>query len=389
MGYALFLIVFLTLYGSLHFYAFLKIRSAVALSTPFRAGILIFMLLMIMAPVLVRVFEKVGVEWAARLFANIGYVWMGLLLLFVSASLALDACRLGLYLVGLFKGSPLPRAAAFPTIAFSIALGVSVIIAVYGYWEALNIQTTRVVIKSRKIPPSVNKLTIAQISDIHLGVIVREKRLKRILERVKAEKPDILVSTGDLVDAELESLPNLPAMFRDIDPPYGAFAVTGNHEYYAGLKKAAAFTRKAGFTLLRGEGITLDGVINIAGVDDRAGQRFAQENAVSEKSVLSELPQDRFTVLLKHRPIIDRQAMDLFDLQLSGHVHKGQIFPFSLITKLFFPLDGGLYEISPDTRLYVSRGSGTWGPPIRFLSPPEVVVIELVHEEVGNSGSSP
>ncbi len=389
MGYAVFLIVFLTLYGTLHLYAFLKVRSAVALSTPFRAGLLIFMLLMILAPVLVRVSEKAGVEWAARLFAYVGYVWMGLLLLLVSASLVLDVGRLGLHLVGLLKGPPFARVAASPSAAFFIALGVSVIIAIYGYWEALDIRATRVVLKTPKIPPPANNLTIVQISDIHLGVIVREKRLKRILEKVKDAKPDILVSTGDLVDAQLDSLPNLAAMFRDIDPPYGAFAVTGNHEYYAGLKKATAFTKAAGFRLLRGEGVTVDGDMNIAGVDDRAGERFGRRNPGSEKSMLSTLPQDRFTLLLKHRPVVDRQAMDLFDLQLSGHVHKGQIFPFTLITKLFFPMDAGLYEIGPGTRLYVSRGSGTWGPPIRFLSPPEVVVIELVHDAAGSSASSP
>ena len=95
---------------------------------------------------------------------------------------------------------------------------------------------------------------------------------------------------------------------------------------------------------------------------------------LSETEMLSPLPRDKFVLLLKHRPLVDKDAIGLFDLQLSGHIHKGQIFPFTLLTALYYPLTS-----EKNTALYVSRGSGTWGPPIRFLAPPEVTVIELVH----------
>jgi len=102
---------------------------------------------------------------------------------------------------------------------------------------------------------------------------------------------------------------------------------------------------------------------------------------VSEKELLSRFSREKFTLLLKHRPLVDEDAIGLFDLQLSGHAHKGQIFPFSIITKLIYPNHAGLLKLEKNSRLYVSRGSGTWGPPIRFLSPPEVTLIELVHED--------
>jgi len=95
--------------------------------------------------------------------------------------------------------------------------------------------------------------------------------------------------------------------------------------------------------------------------------------------LLSGLPQDKFTLFLKHRPIVDQDAKGLFDLQLSGHIHKGQIFPFSIITWLYYPVNSGRMNLTDNAFLYVSRGAGTWGPPIRFLSPPEVAAIELVH----------
>ena len=97
-----------------------------------------------------------------------------------------------------------------------------------------------------------------------------------------------------------------------------------------------------------------------------------------EKDILSGLPRDKFTLLLKHRPVANKDALGLFDLQLSGHAHKGQIFPFTILVRLFFPMISGLYDLPSGSSLYVSRGSGTWGPPIRFLSPPEVTVIDIV-----------
>jgi predicted MPP superfamily phosphohydrolase len=138
--------------------------------------------------------------------------------------------------------------------------------------------------------------------------------------------------------------------------------------------------QRAGFRVLRGEGVTVAGLINIVGVDDPTENRFGPGRSLSEKALLSRLPQDRFTLLLKHRPSIDQDALPFIDLQLSGHVHKGQIFPFSLVTKLVHPRHAGLYQVAQNAYLYVSRGSGTWGPPIRFLASPEVTVIDLVPE---------
>ncbi len=102
---------------------------------------------------------------------------------------------------------------------------------------------------------------------------------------------------------------------------------------------------------------------------------------VPEKALLSKVPSDRFTLLLKHRPAVDPESLGLFDLQLSGHVHKGQIFPFNLLTHLFYPVRTGFTLYPQNAALYVSRGTGTWGPPIRFLAPPEVTVIELIHAD--------
>jgi predicted MPP superfamily phosphohydrolase len=194
---------------------------------------------------------------------------------------------------------------------------------------------------------------------------------------VRKAKPDILVSTGDLVDGEIDELSSLVSILSEINPRYGKFAVTGNHEFYAGLNQAIRFTEKAGFILLRGASLSIGDVINIVGVDDRQGKSYGIATAISERELLMDLPREKFTILLKHRPLVNPDAIGLFDLQLSGHVHKGQIFPFSIITGMYYSTQDGFAELQDGSHIYVSRGSGTWGPPIRFLSPPEVTIIEL------------
>jgi predicted MPP superfamily phosphohydrolase len=250
-------------------------------------------------------------------------------------------------------------------------------LAVYGYREAGDIRIETLRIESNKISKETGKITIAQISDVHLGIIIGEKQLNKIAGLIKKANPDILVSTGDLVDGDIDKINGLVDLLKDIEPPYGKYAVMGNHEFYAGINNSLDFHKKTGFKVLRGEGFAVRDMVNIAGVDDQAGSYFQSRN-VPEKVFLSGLPHHLFTVLLKHRPVIDKDALGLFDLQLSGHTHKGQMYPFRYLTKLAFPLYTGYHELSKNTHLYVSRGSGTWGPPMRFLAPPEVAIIELV-----------
>ena len=123
--------------------------------------------------------------------------------------------------------------------------------------------------------------------------------------------------------------------------------------------------------------ITVPNVLNIAGVDDRDRGTYGPDRVVSEKALLEKLPRERFTLFLKHQPVISNESLGMFDLQLSGHTHKGQIFPFNLATKLYYGTHTGLSKVKDNALLYISRGSGTWGTPIRFLSPPEVTVIDL------------
>lgn len=378
---SLFLFTFFFLYAGMHCYAFLKAKTALSLGVGPGLAVAAFMVVMIASPFIVRLSEKGGWEAFARIAAYVGYTWLGILFLFTSYAVAADMYRLFVHLCGLALRRDLSQWSLSAGHAFFLPLIFSLLTSVYGYFEARSIRTEKVIVSTPKIPAEVGVLRIVQISDIHLGLIVREDRLERILDKVKAADPDILVSTGDLVDGQVCTLNHLSDLLRGITPRYGKFAVTGNHEFYAGLDNASCFTENAGFTLLRGETRSPGGIITVAGVDDPVEKAFGISRKVSEEELLSGLPRERFTLLLKHRPLVDRNSLGLFDLQLSGHVHRGQIFPFSIFTWLYYPVQSGFASLPRDSRLYVSRGAGTWGPPIRFLSPPEVAVIELVHRD--------
>lgn len=376
---SLFLLTFFLIYGGVHAYAFVRARQAFGFGAGTGAAIALFLVLMVMAPLLVRLAERHGLEITARILAYTGYCWMGLLFFFFTASLCLDLYRLVLALVGFVSRSDLGRFAPSPMAAFAGPLLFAIVTAIYSFNEALHIRTERIVVASPKIPAGTH-FTVAQLSDVHVGLIVRQARVARIVTMLRQAAPDMVVSTGDLVDGQLDEIGRLAELFRGVAPRFGMYAVTGNHEFYAGLPQALDFTRLAGFRLLRGEAISVNDWLTVAGVDDPAGGGWRHGAASPEEARLfAHLHRDRFILFLKHRPVVDDASRGRFDLQLSGHIHKGQLFPFNLVTYLFYPVRSGSNPLPDGSLLYVSRGTGTWGPPMRFLAPPEITLIELVH----------
>jgi hypothetical protein len=373
---SLFLLIFFLLYGGLHYYLFSKFRYGL------HPGVLplllaaFFLLLMVVAPLVVYKAGRQGWESFARPGAYVAYIWMGFAFLFFAGSLTIDIYRVLAYGMNFFLKTAPPSPAPFLQFVFPLLFALFAV--TYGYFEAWNIRTEQITIRSSKIPREAGRFRIVQITDVHLGMIVREGRLSRILEEVNKAGPDLFISTGDLVDGQINHLRGLSRLLQEIQPKHGKFAITGNHEFYAGLPQALDFTRQAGFTMLRGQGLNIGGFLNLAGVDDPAGGAGA---GLTERELLARFPRDRYTILLKHRPVIDPDSLGLFDLQISGHTHRGQIFPFVILTRIFFRYYSGFFHLPGEALLYVSRGSGTWGPPIRFLTPPEVTLYDLLPAE--------
>lgn len=373
----LFLLAFFLIYGAGHSYFLLRAKQGLAVGRTGTVLLALWLVAMIIAPVLVRLLERHGHERIAQLCAYVGYIWMGFLFLCVALMLFVDLLRCAHYLAGFFVRVPvITLFAARPFFVFCCV--TAGLVAFYGWFEAQTVRTEQVVIPTSKLPASVGRIRIALISDLHVGLIVREERVRRVVAAISQASPDLVVATGDSVDGHVSHFDGVSELFRGLKPPLGMFAVYGNHEYYAGFGQATAFLQRSGFRLLRGEHSEAGQFLTVVGVDDPAAIQRGGYRPDEERRLLAAVPVCRFVLLLKHRPVVDSGMAGRFDLQLSGHVHKGQIFPFNLFTWLNFPVRAGLNRLPGGGWLYVSRGSGTWGPPIRVLAPPEVTVIDLV-----------
>jgi hypothetical protein len=371
------IVTFLLLYGGMHLHFFLRLRAAFAPGTAVQVLLAGLLLVGLLTPILVRAAERFDLEMAARGVAWIGYLWMAVLFLFFSASLLVDLYRLLVWVAGRIARGDL--AAWLPSVrtVFLLPLAAALALAGYGYHEAGQIRVERLEIRSEKIPRAFGPIRIVQISDVHIGVLVRGERLERLFRAIREAGPDLLVSTGDLVDGQGNDLTEAAARFREIRPRYGKYAVTGNHEFYIGLDHALDFTRQAGFITLRNETATIAAAITLAGVDDPTIRPLTARGRLADREILAGHA-GRFTILLKHQPLVEPDAPGAFDLQLSGHTHRGQIFPFALITSRVFQFHSGTYRLERGALLHVSRGTGTWGPPVRLLAPPEITVIDLI-----------
>lgn len=369
----MFLLTFLLLYGGMHIYAFIRLDNIFHFSAGLRLLVICLLIILTFAPLLVRAAEVNHLELLARVIAYTGYIWMAFIFLFFCLSVIFDVARF------IFKVFPVFMALPLTNIAFGLAVFLSFVVVVYGYIDAQRIRTKRLEVITGQALPNGGKIRIVQMSDVHVGIIIKEKRLQNLTDKIKEAKPDILISTGDLLDGEINNIEPLTEFFKQIKPQFGKYAITGNHEYYAGIEKALHFTRLAGFEVLQDETREVAG-INIVGIDDITGRRgtIVNENPRSTKTMPA-IQNDKFVLLLKHQPYVNKA--DSFNLQLSGHTHNGQIFPFRFITRLFFENNYGYYELGKNKQLYVSGGAGTWGPPVRVLAPPEITVIDLIGQK--------
>ena len=240
------LLIFLCLYGGLNFYAFFQAINIFHFSGTTEVIIIILLFFLILAPIIIRFTEKLHLETLARSIAYFGYLWMAFVFLFFFVNITFDTARYVFYFFCQTGGNVLLK-----NIFFGLSVFLSFIFVVYGFFDAQRIRVKRLEVYTDKLLPNNGKIRIVQISDVHIGLIIRDKRLKVILDRVKDEKPDILVSTGDLLDGELNNVMPETKQLAEIKPMYGKYAVPGNHEYYAGIKKALEFTKNAGFDILR------------------------------------------------------------------------------------------------------------------------------------------
>jgi uncharacterized protein len=234
----------------------------------------------------------------------------------------------------------------------------------------------------QNLPQALNGFSIAQISDVHVGPTIKRGFVEGVVRRVNDLKPDLIAVTGDLVDGSVQQLSTHTAPLAALSARHGAYFVTGNHEYYSDERAWTSEIRRLGLRVLKNEHVVLehDGAsIVIAGVTDYSAHHFDPAQRSDPAKALYGAPADAGArVLLAHQPSSAAAAADAgFDVQLSGHTHGGQFWPWNLFIHFFQPFSTGLHRLKK-LWIYVNRGTGYWGPPNRFGVPSEITRIRLV-----------
>lgn len=377
----LFLLMYLAIYGGLlHGYALWRVHRAWPGNRWATLGVLAWSVAMVFGPMASRLLDRAGLYGPERVVSAIGYTWFVLIFWFFMAGLGLDFWNLA---VRILAAVAKPSAARFVIAPRRAVVLVAVLIAAASVWglvEGRAVRLRRVIVPTERLEAGSGPLRVVQISDVHVNWYVRAPMLRRIAALIEEARPHMIVSTGDLIDVSHRQVPEEAAILAQLDAPLGKYAVTGNHEFYLSLDDALEFHRAAGFRMLRGRRVmSPDGRIAIAGVDDPAGRHTGAAVFTDATDCLPGRNAPRpFTLLLKHQPRVRAKSLGRFDLQLSGHTHGGQVFPFYIFVRMQYRYGPGMHELGNASRLYVSRGTGMWGPPMRLLSPPEVTVIDIV-----------
>lgn len=371
-----FIFAFLLTFLFMHLYVYLRFFHIVLRNKRDKIFWAFFIFAGFLSPFLWRYGDA---HWGERITYYITFgslLWMGFLLYFLLALLIVDLYKVFVFLSKkLFHINPLPTPS--PKSLVLLVLLPSLSLSAYSYYETLNLKVERIKIYTDKVPKNIK---ILHISDLHLGPVMGMDKVKLVLDVYEREKPQMVVSTGDLVDGNMKNKLYLAKALAKMDPPLGKYAVLGNHEYYRGINQALDFTQKAGFRPLRGEVVYIQEYnLSLVGIEDDDCRFFGScLGSISDKEVLRRAKVGSFVIYLKHKPRLEKGAEELFDLMLSGHTHGGVYHPIGrfILTRLFIG-DRGLHKLG-SSYVYISKGVGTGGPPMRLLSPPDVAVIELV-----------
>jgi len=261
-----------------------------------------------------------------------------------------------------------------PGLVAGIFACVAILISVYGLWNAFHPRVKDVSVAIKGIPRAWKGRTIVQLSDVHLGHIYRADFLKRVVDRVNSLHPDVVAITGDLFDGMDGELENLAAPLSGLSAPYGVYFVTGNHENHLGIDRVFSAMKGTGVVILDDKVRDIDG-LQLAGISYRG--RNAKPPGDILRTLAGFVP-GRPTVLMYHSPVGVREARQAgVELQISGHTHKGQLWPFNFVTaSIYDGLDYGLHRFG-DYSIYTTNGAGSWGPPMRTGNTPEIVRFTL------------
>jgi predicted MPP superfamily phosphohydrolase len=381
-----FLTITLSIMGGVHWYLFVRLVADTGLPSPFRGWIGLGLAAVVLSIPLSFIASRVLDKTVARFFVVPVYVWLGFafqtffLLLGVDAARGLGWVGAALLEIGPTFSHPQEALFAWRVVAVTVVAATLVATVFAIWWGLTKVVVRRIEIPLKNLPKAFDGFTLAHLSDLHLDLVHGREWLAEVVEKTNALNPDLIAITGDLAEGSVSQFRDDVEPLKGLSAPNGVFFVTGNHEYFHDLDGWLNFLDRIGIRVLRNEREGIgdpDAGFELAGVDDHDGGRIAPGHGPDLQRALDGWDRARPLVLLAHQPrIIGEAARQGVDLVLSGHTHGGQIWPFSYLVYLQQPYVRGLKELN-GTRLYLSSGTGFWGPPMRLGTTAEIALITL------------
>ncbi len=372
-----------------HFYIWTRLVRAPGWPAPWATvGTVALIALALVVPLVMPLTRVLPRAWAGPL-SWIAFFWMGFGFLLTVSVFASDLLRwMGLGAASLWAllatkdpADPIRRellTKGTAAAASVLALGSGAVALRGGLGE---VDVVEVPIRLERLPPQLSGYTIVQLTDVHIGPLIGSRFVEQIVAKTNAERPDAIVITGDLVDGSVRELARHAEPLARLAARDGVYFVTGNHEYYSGVEEWLPYLERMGIRVLRNERTSLGGSgasFDLAGIDDEWAVRHGRGHGADLSSAVAGRDPERELVLLAHQPkAIAEAAAAGVGLQISGHTHGGQIWPFTGLVHLAQPYVAGLHRHDELTQIYVSRGTGFWGPPMRLGAPAEITRLVL------------
>jgi uncharacterized protein len=377
--FIIFFTIVLSVYGVINFYILFKAWHAFALLHEQRFLIVTAGAILAALYPLGRVLERYTLSRVNEIVVYLGAVWLAEMVYLFLFTASFDIITAFIYLISL----PFPVISEPSSeITMWIEIGIisfSTLITIVGFWNARFPHIKELQFSIPKKSSAANIMKIAAVSDIHLGTIMGPKRLRYIVDKINSLHADVVLLVGDVFDEDIGRVikNNLGDLLRQMESTYGTYAITGNHEFFGGVYMAVSYLEDHGIKVLRDESVTINNSVNITGRNDLSYNAGGSRKRKSLNDILEHVSRDLPVIVLDHQPTNLLEAVDAgVDVQLSGHTHHGQLFPFNLITKRVYEISWG-YKKKGNTNFYVSCGVGSWGPPVRTGNTPEILSITL------------
>lgn len=379
LPFILFFGVFFTVYGLLNYYIFIRGWQAIPQGSQLKIAYATIFLLLALAFVVGRFLERVWLSPLSETLVWTGSFWLAAMLYFILAILLIDLLRLVHHFIPIFPACVTSNYERTKEVAALVIILFVVVMLTVGHINALLPVTRTIALTIPKQAKGERELKLVAVSDIHLGTVIGRSRFDRIVERINALDPDVILLPGDIVDEDLAPVikEDLGERLRALRSRYGTFAVTGNHEYIGGVEAAVDYLREHGVTVLRDQVYLLPGDVVLVGREDRSLVQMAGGTRKSLPELLNGVDLSRPVIVMDHQPFhLEEAEQSGADLQLSGHTHHGQLWPLNFVTQAIYEVSTG-YKKKGETHYYVSSGVGTWGPPVRTGSRPEILCFQL------------